>query len=102
MSELRKAAEQALAFTMRDFATVQNFAAARAVLHDTLKAALEQPEPEPVAVVAMDVSRLHMYYGGKYIGQKPDTKIAMLLKDLPVGTCLFTAPPQRKPYKEEP
>ena len=45
MSELRKAAQAALAFTMRDFATVQNFAAARAVLHDTLQAALAQPEP---------------------------------------------------------
>ena len=60
-------------------------------------AALAQPEQEPVAVVAMDVSRLHMCYDGEYLGQKPDTKIAMLFKDLPVGTCLFATPPQRKP-----
>jgi hypothetical protein len=46
MTDLRTAAQQALAFTMRDFATVRDFEAARAVLHDTLKAALEQPEQE--------------------------------------------------------
>jgi hypothetical protein len=42
--DLKQAVQQALAFTMRDFATVRDFEAARAVLHDTLKAALEQPE----------------------------------------------------------
>jgi hypothetical protein len=56
-----------------------------------LRAALAQPEQEPVAVVAMDVSGVHMSYGGQYLGQKPDTKIAMLLKDLPVGTHLYVA-----------
>ncbi len=40
----RAVVQQALAFTMRNFATVRDFEAARAVLHDTLKAALEQPE----------------------------------------------------------
>ena len=64
---------------------------------ETTIADLKQPEQEPVAVVAMDISGLHMCYGGEYIGQKPDTKIAMLFKDLPVGTRLFAAPPQRKP-----
>jgi predicted nucleotidyltransferase len=44
MADLLIATQQALAFTMRDFATVRDFEAARAVLHDTLKAALEQPE----------------------------------------------------------
>ena len=58
---------------------------------DALRAALAQPEQEPVAVVAMDVSGVHMSYGGQYLGQKPDTKIAMLLKDLPVGTHLYVA-----------
>lgn len=58
---------------------------------DALRAALSQPEQEPVAVVAMDVSGVHMSYGGQYLGQKPDTKIAMLLKDLPVGTPLYVA-----------
>jgi hypothetical protein len=42
----RAVVQQALAFTMRDFATVRDFEAARAALHDTLKAALEQPEPD--------------------------------------------------------
>lgn len=43
MSDLRQVAQQALAFTMRDFATVRDFDAARAVLQDALRAALEQP-----------------------------------------------------------
>jgi len=55
-----------------------------------------EPEQEPVATVAMDVSGAHLSWNGKYLGQKPDTKIAMLLKDLPVGTLLFTAPPRRE------
>jgi hypothetical protein len=61
-----------------------------------LRSALAQQEQEPVATVAMDVSGAHLSWNGKYLGQKPDTKIAMLLKDLPVGTLLFTAPPRRK------
>lgn len=47
MNDLRTAAQQALAFTTRDFATVRDFEAARAALHDTLKAALEQLSPDP-------------------------------------------------------
>jgi hypothetical protein len=61
-----------------------------------LEAALEQPEQEPVATVAMDVSRAHISWDGKYLGQRPDMKIAMLLKDLPVGTPLYTHPPRRE------
>jgi hypothetical protein len=45
----RAVVQQALAFTMRNFATVRDFEAARAVLHDTLKAALAQPEQEPIS-----------------------------------------------------
>lgn len=44
MTALREAAQQALAFTMRDFATMRDFEAARAVLHDNLRAALKQEE----------------------------------------------------------
>jgi hypothetical protein len=44
MTALRIAAQQALAFTMRDFATIRDFEAARAVLHDDLRAALKQEE----------------------------------------------------------
>ena len=58
---------------------------------EVIAALKTQPEQEPVAVVAMDVSGVHMSYGGQYLGQKPDTKIAMLLKDLPVGTHLYVA-----------
>jgi hypothetical protein len=58
--------------------------------------AAEQPEQEPVAIVAMDVSMPHLYYGGEYLGQKPDSKMAMLLKGLPVGTMLYTHPPRRE------
>lgn len=46
--KLREAAQQALAFTMRDFATMRDFEAARAVLHDDLRAALAEPVQEPV------------------------------------------------------
>jgi hypothetical protein len=64
----------------------------------SLRAALEQPEPEqePVATVAMDVSRAHLSWNGQYLGQRPDMKIAMLLKDLPVGTLLYTHQPRRE------
>ena len=46
MNDLRKATEQALAFTLRDFATVRDFEAARSVLHDTLQTALAQFEQQ--------------------------------------------------------
>lgn len=81
MNELTKAAQQVLETWDAD----DWFDA------DTLRAALAQPEQEPAAVVAMDASGVHMSYGGQYLGQKPDTKIAMLLKDLPVGTPLYVA-----------
>ena len=47
MTTLRTAAQQALAFTMRDFASLRDFEAAKAVLHDNLRAALAQ-QAEPV------------------------------------------------------
>ena len=51
---------------------------------------------EPVGVVGMDISGVHMMYGTQYLGQKPDAKTAMLFKDLPVGTQLYAAPQQRQ------
>ena len=36
--------KQALAFTMRDFATMRDFEAARAVLHDALRERLKEKE----------------------------------------------------------
>ena len=41
MKDLREAVLQALAFTMRDFATVRDFEAAKAKLRDSLRAALD-------------------------------------------------------------
>jgi len=60
----------------------------------SLRQAIEQAEKqEPVGVVGMDVSRPHMRsLDGQYFGQKPDTKTAMLFKDLEVGTKLYTTP----------
>ena len=58
-----------------------------------LRQAIEQAEKQEfVGVVGMDVSRPHMNYNGQYLGQKPDTKTAMLFKDLEVGTKLYAAP----------
>ena len=56
----------------------------------------EAEKQKPVGVVGMDVSRPHMNYNGQYLGQKPDTKTAMLFKDLEVGTKLYTTPPNRE------
>lgn len=44
MSMLREAAQQALWFTLRDFKSLRDFEAARAVLQDALRAALTQDE----------------------------------------------------------
>jgi hypothetical protein len=93
MTDLRDAARQALNSLRgyrREIGCEQPCDAERA-----LEAALEQPEQEPVATVAMDVSGAHLSWDGKYLGQRPDMKIAMLLKDLPVGTLLYTHPPRR-------
>ena len=42
VERLREAAKQALAFTLRGFSTVRDFDAARAVMHDALRAALRE------------------------------------------------------------
>lgn len=44
MTALYEAAKQALAFTMRDFSTVRDFEAAKAVLQDTIRSALVEEE----------------------------------------------------------
>jgi hypothetical protein len=94
MSDLRDAARQALKSLRgyrRELGCQQPCDAERA-----LEAALEQPEQEPMATVAMDVSGAHLSWDGQYLGQRPDMKIAMLLKDLPVGTLLYAHPPRRE------
>jgi hypothetical protein len=97
MNPLREAAQQALEALEKTHTQpgCEQWQAERKA-SVALRAALEQQEQEPVATVAMDVSGAHLSWNGKYLGQKPDTKIAMLLKDLPVGTLLFTAPPRRE------
>lgn len=129
MTALREAAQQALAFTMRDFATMRDFEAARAVLHDDLRAALKQEEEasawlaerkeywrkekekmqatnalravlaqqaeavqEPVLVVEKEPdywSKGHFHQGSK--PHIDPTKVW----NLPIGTKLYTTPPQR-------
>jgi len=54
-----------------------------------------EAKDEPVGVVATDASKTHLYYGPQYLGQKTDTKMVMLFKDLPLGTPVYTTPPQR-------
>ena len=61
----------------------------------------QEAKDEPVGVVATDTSKTHLYYGTQYLGQKTDTKMVMLFKDLPLGTSVYTAPPHRKPLTEE-
>ena len=46
MRDLKEAVLQALAFTMRDFATVRDFEAARTKLRDSLRAALDSDTGE--------------------------------------------------------
>ena len=60
------------------------------------QAIAEAEKQEPVGVVGMDVSRPHISYGGQYLGQKQDTKTAILFKDLEVGTNLYTHPSKRE------
>ena len=94
MTDLRSAAKEALKSLRgyrHELGCQQPCDAERA-----LEAALEQPEQEPVATVAMDVSGAHLSWNGQYLGQRPDMKIAMLLKDLPVGTLLYAHPPRRE------
>jgi hypothetical protein len=63
-----------------------------------IRTRLAQPEPEPVAVVGLDMSEVNVYYGSQYCGKKQETKIAVFLKDVLIGTRLYTAPPQRKEW----
>ena len=65
---------------------------------EAIRTRLAQPEPEPVAVVGLDMSEVNVYYGSQYCGKKQETKIAVFLKDVLIGTRLYTAPPQRKEW----
>ena len=55
MSSLREAAKAALAFTMRDFVSLRDFEAAKAVLHDNLRAALAQQEEPVTGIIESEI-----------------------------------------------
>ena len=63
MNDLRTAAQQALAFTMRDFASLRDFKAAKAVLHDNLRTALAQQD-EPAQKQDAELSAALGWPGG--------------------------------------
>ena len=61
-----------------------------------LRDALAQPAPEPVAVVGTQAD-VWRGYNGRWAAPGDPIKMAHMLKDLPLGTFLYTTPPQRKP-----
>ena len=69
-----------------------------------LRAALAQQaepvEPVPAAVVATQ-SDVWRGYNGQWAPPGEPIKMVQMLRDLPTGTPLYTAPPQRKPLTEE-
>ena len=94
MNDLRTAAQQALAFTMRDFASLRDFEAAKAVLYDILRAALAQ-QAEPVAL-----DWLHKW--AHQDDGEPETQWHEGYEAARrVVQIHLTAPPQRKPVTEE-
>jgi hypothetical protein len=72
--------------------------AAKAALRLTIEQAEKQ---EPVGFVAEDISKPHLFYGAQYLGQMPNSKTVLLVKDLPLGTPVYTAPSQRQPLTEK-
>lgn len=92
MQDLRRAIEQA------EFDAAHETLEREAGIHISQQQAERQ---EPVGVVATDTSQVHVYYGAQYVGQKSDAKIVMLFKDLPLGTPVYTAPPQRREQAEK-
>ena len=86
MSDLRKAAEQALEALEGDYRH-----AVRDDAIDALRAALAQPEPEPVAWMQTEnfIDSAGLWDERKTFNFEGD------------GTPLYTAPPQRNPLTEE-
>ena len=115
MNDLRTAAQQALAFTMRDFASLRDFEAAKAVLHDNLRAALaQQDEPvEPVAWSGYDLDGMveafsrviEAHHSSKHPFHNPidmDARMALrILRGFIPAMKAHAAPPQRKPLTNE-
>ena len=112
MTDLRTAAQQALAFTMRDFASLRDFEAARAVLHDNLRTALAQqaePVQKPVAWTGYDLEGMvealsrviEAHHSSKHPFHNPidmDAKMALrILRGFIPAMKAYASPPQRKP-----
>ena len=59
--------------------------------------ALAAPRPEPVATVGTQSNDFWKGFNGKWVPPAEPTKMVHLLRDLPVGTPLYTAPPAVTP-----
>lgn len=92
MTTLSEAAQQALVFTMRDFASLRDFEAARAVLHDNLCAALAEPV-QPVAWLVKDEG---LYWTEEAAIRRADRFVEPL--DV---VPLYTTPPAPQPLTIE-
>jgi hypothetical protein len=63
--------------------------------------ALAAPRPEPVATVGTQSNDFWKGFNGKWVPPAEPTKMVHLLRDLPVGTLLYTAPPAAAPPEDE-
>ena len=99
MTTLREVAQQALA-SLEEWADAYPHRADDDDLEaiTALRAALEEPVQEPVLVVEKEPD----YWSGGHFhqGSKPHIDPTKVWS-LPIGTKLYTAPPQRKPLTEE-
>jgi len=68
--------------------------AVRLLYAATLQRKQAEPVQEPAAVVATQSDVWHGY-NGQWAPPGEPIKMAMLLRDLPIGTLLYTAPPQQ-------
>ena len=66
-----------------------------------LRTALAAPRPEPVATVGTQSNDFWKGFNGKWVPPAEPTKMVHLLRDLPVGTLLYTAPPAAAPPEDE-
>jgi hypothetical protein len=64
---------------------------------EALRTALAAPRPEPVATVGTQSNDFWKGFNGKWVPPAEPTKMVHLLRDLPVGTLLYTAPPAAAP-----
>ena len=99
MTDLRIAAQQALEALEYDGLLKKRQAIT------ALRAALAQQaepvqEPVPAAVVGTQ-SDVWRGYNGQWAPPGEPIKMVQMLRDLPTGTLLYTAPPQRKPLTQE-